>query len=141
MKILVLDDYRLGRRLLADELTDEGYEVVEDEEVGRALDLIPEERPDMLVMEIRAPYGDFIPLIQDIKKTFQNLPIIIWTCLAEFKNDPRLAVADYFVMKSSSLTEIKRSLRRAAAGLNRMREQPRVVPYMTAFAAAYSQAI
>ncbi|MFH1139818.1 MAG: response regulator [Pseudomonadota bacterium] len=120
VKVLVLDDYRLGRRLLADELTDEGYEVVENEAVGAALNLIQAERPDLLVMEIRAPYGDFLPLVYDIKKHHEDLPVIIWTCLAESKNDPRVRAADYFVLKSSSLTEIKKSLRRAVKNLTRL---------------------
>ena len=57
-KIMVVDDEPAIRDLIVAVLEDEGYEVVAATNGRRALDLLPSERPDLVIMDIMMPEMD-----------------------------------------------------------------------------------
>jgi len=106
-KILVVDDDQGIRMLYADELTDEGYEVVTCEDGSRLMESIKRELPDLVVMDIRLGKYDGLDLLQDIRNTYDTLPVIICTAYPSFKHDLKSVAAAAFVHKSSDLRELK----------------------------------
>jgi hypothetical protein len=52
----------------------------------------------------------------DIRREFCELPIILHTAYSAFKSDPRSIAADYYVVKSWDLSELKAKIRMALEG-------------------------
>jgi two-component system response regulator (stage 0 sporulation protein F) len=106
-KILVVDDEEHIRFLYAEELTDEGYDVVTAESGYLLLERIEEERPDLVVLDIKMVDYDGLDLLQDVRNRFYNLPVVLCTAYDTFKEDLKSIAADFYVIKSSDLTELK----------------------------------
>ena len=101
-KILFVDDEESIQMLYADELTEEGYEVATSDG-SRLIELIEKESPDLIVMDIKLDKYDGLELLQDIRNTRYNLPVILCTAYPVFKDELKSIAADYFVVKSSDL--------------------------------------
>jgi len=54
-----------------------------------------------------------LELLQDIRKNFYNMPVILCTAYETFKKDLRSIAADYYVTKSYDLSELKGRIRMA----------------------------
>jgi len=106
-KILVADDDQGVRMLYEDELTEEGYEVVTCGDGSRLMALIKKERPDLVVLDIRLGKYNGLDLLQDIRNSYDELPVIICTAYPSFKHDMKSVAADDYVLKSSDLEELK----------------------------------
>ena len=112
-KILLLDDYACGRAVLADELKDEGYQIVEIEDLPRILKVIRETEPGLVIMEICLGQQNGLDLLQEIRRKHYDLPVIIWTGHGSFRYDLRAKAADYYVVKSADSAELKSNIRKA----------------------------
>jgi CheY-like chemotaxis protein len=79
-KILVVDDNRLIRMLLARALTDGGHVVYEAEDGGRAMMEVVDRRPDLVVTDFYMPGIDGAGLVRFIRELpdvrLRNIPII-----------------------------------------------------------------
>jgi DNA-binding response OmpR family regulator len=106
-KILIIDDDLAIRTLYSEELADEGYNVVTTADVSQVMALIEDERPDLIVMDIRLGQCNGLDLLQDIRNTYYQLPVILCTAYSPFKYDLRSVAADYYVIKNASLSELK----------------------------------
>ena len=70
-------------------------------------------QPDVVVLDIRLGDGwDGLELPQDTKNSFFALPVILCAAYDTFKYDPRSVAADFYVVKSSNLAELKDKIRR-----------------------------
>lgn len=112
-KILVVDDEASMRMLYADELAEEGYEVITHGESRGILDLIKRETPDLILLDIRLGEHSGLDILQDMRNTYYDLPIILCTACSDLKYDLKSPAADYYVVKSSSLEGLKRKIRMA----------------------------
>ncbi len=112
-KILVVDDEKSIQMLYADELTKEGYEVISSGDGSRLLELIEQETPDLIVLDIRLGEFSGLDLLQDIRNTNYDLPVILCTAYSTFKYDIKSIAADYYVDKSSDLDELKHKIKTA----------------------------
>ena len=110
-RILVVDDDKGIRMLYAEELADEGYEVITNDGDSQIIALIKEIDPDVIVMDIRLGKQSGLDLLQDIRNTYYNLPVILCTAYATFKYDLKSIAADYYVVKSSNLSELKSKIK------------------------------
>lgn len=106
-KILVIDGDEAIRLLFADELTEEGYEVITSGDGSQVMELIEQKRPDLILMEAVLGQYDGLDLLQDIRNTFYRMPVILCTAYSHFRYDLRSIAADHYVVKSSDLTELK----------------------------------
>ena len=84
MKILVADDDRIARRIVAAKLTGLGYEVVEAEDGQEALRLRSEgEAPDLLITDSFMPRTSGLELVRSIRGSADDdlakLPVIMLT--------------------------------------------------------------
>ena len=106
-KILVIDGDEAIRLLYADELTEEGYEVIASGDGSQVMELIEQKRPDLIVMEAVLGQYDGLDVLQDIRNAFYRMPVILCTAYSHLRYDLRSIAADHYVLKSSDLTELK----------------------------------
>jgi DNA-binding response OmpR family regulator len=107
-RILVVDPEESLRLFYAQELTEEGYDVITSEEGSLLLlDLIARKEPDLVVLEIDLGPHNGLELLQHIRNTYYDLPVILHTVSWSHKGDPRAISADYYVCKSARLSELK----------------------------------
>ena len=115
-RILVVDDDKGIRMLYAEELAEEGYEVITNDGDSQIMTLIKEKEPDVIVMDIRLGQQNGLDLLQDIRNKYYDLPIILCTAYPSFKYDLKSVAADYYVVKSSDLRELKLKVKMAIEG-------------------------
>lgn len=106
-KILIVDDEEHIRFLYSEELTDEGYQVITADSGYKLLEKIDEEKPDLIVLDIKMVDYNGLDLLQDIRNKFYDLPVILCTAYDTFKEDMKSIAADHYVIKSFDLTELK----------------------------------
>jgi two-component system response regulator (stage 0 sporulation protein F) len=106
-KILIVDDEEHIRYLYSEELTEAGYEVITAESGYRLLERIEEEKPDLVVLDIKMVDYNGLDLLQDIRNRFYNMPVVLCTAYDTFKEDMKSIAADFYVIKSFDLTELK----------------------------------
>lgn len=75
--ILVVDDEKSIRISLGGILQDEGYQVILAENGSDALDMIREEAPDLVLLDIWMPGMDGIQTLERIKNLFPDLTVIM----------------------------------------------------------------
>ncbi|MFH0958328.1 MAG: response regulator [Pseudomonadota bacterium] len=112
-KILIVDDEEGIRMLYSMELQDEGYEIITLPDGNGLLEVIEKERPDCVIMDIKMKEFSGLDLLQQIRKRHYDLPVILNSAYSSFKVDLKSVAADYYVVKSSDLTELKEKLRLA----------------------------
>ena len=112
-KILVMDDDEAIQILYADELNEEGYEVFTSSDGSSLMALIEETKPDLILLDVRLDEKDGLDLLQDIRNTHYNLPVILCTAYPIHKYDLKSIAADYFVVKNSDLEELKGKIKMA----------------------------
>jgi CheY-like chemotaxis protein len=110
-KILIVDDEEGIRMLYTMELQDEGYEVITLPDGKDLLDVVVKERPDCVVLDIKMREYNGLDLLQQLRKKFYDLPVILNSAYSSFKVDLKAVAADYYVVKSSDLGELKEKLK------------------------------
>jgi two-component system chemotaxis response regulator CheB len=85
IRVLIVDDSTVIRRLLADALaSDESLEVVGAAPNGRiALAKIPQVNPDLVTLDIEMPEMDGLATLQAIRKQYSKLPVIMFSTLTQ----------------------------------------------------------
>jgi DNA-binding response OmpR family regulator len=111
IKILCVDDDLALLRLYRDELAEEGYEIVLAKDGKEAVKKFPEERPDLVIMDIRMPQMDGIEALNAILGKDRLVPVILNTAYAQYKENFMTWGADAYVIKSSDLSELKEKIR------------------------------
>ena len=106
-KILIVDDEEHIRFLYSEELAEAGYEVITADSGYKVLDRIDREKPDLVVLDIKMVDYNGLDLLQDIRNKYYNLPVVLCTAYDTFKEDMKSIAADYYVIKSFDITELK----------------------------------
>jgi DNA-binding response OmpR family regulator len=65
--ILVVEDHRHTRTFLADNLSADGYEVIEAEDLGEARHLLEGAFPDLAIIDLGLPDGDGLELLAHVR--------------------------------------------------------------------------
>ena len=112
-KILLVDDEEYIRRLYSEELSEEGYEVVTVATGHDLLRKINLTQPSVVILDIRLMDYDGLELLQEIRSRYHDLPVILCTAYDTYKLDPKAFAADYYVIKSFDLSELKMMIGRA----------------------------
>jgi DNA-binding response OmpR family regulator len=105
--ILVVEDDPNQWQLYEEELSDEGYHVSHAECGREALQMMHETRPDCLVLDLNLPDIDGMEVLEKMAEMSLDLPVIINTAYAAYKDTPATLTAAAYVIKSSDLTELK----------------------------------
>jgi len=107
-KILVVDDEKHIRMLYQEELEGEGYEVVTSDGEEAILPLMARVVPDVVVLDIKLGSNrSGLDLLQEIRGKDQSVPVILSTAYDSFQHDLKSIAADYYVVKSVDLGELK----------------------------------
>ena len=112
-KIMIVDDEEHILLFYSEEFKGQGYEVVTSNSGNRLAEQIEHERPHLVILDIRMVDYDGLDLLQDIRTRFHDLPVILATAYDSYKEDRRSIAADYYVVKSFDLTELKVKVGRA----------------------------
>jgi DNA-binding NtrC family response regulator len=111
-KLLVVDDESSIRLLYAQELADEGYEVVTAGTADEAVAKLTAEDFSLVVLDIKLKNESGLDLLQKIVKERHDMPVILCTAFSCYKDDFSAWLADGYVVKSSDLTELKEEIRK-----------------------------
>jgi len=109
-KVLIVDDEKHIRLLYSEELEEEGYEVALASDGNGILDRIKDENPDVVVLDIKMVSTNGLDVLQEIRNTYYNLPVILCSAYGSYKVDIKSIAADAYVVKSSDLTELKNKI-------------------------------
>lgn len=122
VRVLVVDDAAIIRRLVCDELAkDPELEVVGTAANGKiALARLPQVNPDIVILDIEMPEMDGLETLRELRKTYRRLPVIMFSSLTErgataTLDALALGATDYFTKPNSgqledSLEVIRREL-------------------------------
>jgi two-component system response regulator (stage 0 sporulation protein F) len=111
-RILVVDDEEHIRQYYSEELGDEGHEVFtagSGHGLLRRIDLL---HPEAVILDIRLIDYDGLELLQEIRRSHHNLPVILCSAYDTYREDPKVMAADYYVLKSFDLGVLKQAVQR-----------------------------
>jgi len=111
-RILLVDDERHILEYYTEELSNDGHQVVAVDSGDQLLRTIALHQPDVVVLDIKLVEWDGLELLQDIRNRFYDLPVILCSAYDTYKEDPKSMAADYYVVKSFDLSELKRKIKR-----------------------------
>lgn len=114
-RLLVVDDEANIRILYAEELKDEGYEVVTAANTAEATEKLQEGVFDLAVIDIKLKNESGIELLQKLVKERHEMPVILCSAFSCYKDDFSAWLADGYVVKSGDLTELKHEIARVLA--------------------------
>src|SRR5437867_4287956 len=114
-KLLVVDDEKNLRALYQSELTQEGYDVDVAVDGQEALRMLDQEKPDLIVLDIRMPGIDGLDTMARLLSKDNRLPVILNTTYSAYRESFLSWSADAYVIKSSDLTELKAKIRQVLA--------------------------
>ena len=111
--VLVIDDERDILSCLEELLTGEGYRVTAVVSGAEALDVLPDDTPDLAMLDLRMPEMSGLELLQAIRRTHPDLPIIVCSALDSYRNDFELVSANVaaFLDKPMDLDKVISTVR------------------------------
>jgi len=114
-KILVVDDEKLIRWSLEQNLTKEGYEVITAEGGKECLKLVKEELPDLILLDIHLPGMDGMDVLKIIKEINKDALVIMITAYGAVETAVRaMKLGAYdFVEKPFNMEKIKVIIKKA----------------------------
>ena len=129
LKVLVVDDERPIVEVIAYNLRKEGFQTLVAYDADQCLDLVRDEKPDLIILDVMLPSASGFDICKIIRKQ-GDTPIIMLTARAEEAD--RVAGlelgADDYVVKPFSVRElvarVKTILRRRGAAVKSTAEKP-----------------
>lgn len=118
MKVLVVDDEHHIRLLYQSELESEGYAVATSDGVEEILDVLSREQPHVVILDINLGMGSGrtgLDLLAEIREKDRFLPIVLCTAYESYQHDSKSLEADYYVVKSVDLSDLKSKVALAMA--------------------------
>ena len=112
--ILVVDDDRLSRQFLVEAVNSLGYTAREADNGERALELVREEAPDLVLTDLRMPHKDGMALAEQLAEEQPSLPVMLITAHGSVEDAVRAmqAGAVDFILKPCSPQTLELVLRR-----------------------------
>jgi len=115
-KVLVVDDEKHIRMLYQEELESEGYVLATSDGLEDIIELLVREKPLVVILDIKlGPTLSGLDLLQKIRSKNLELPVILSTAYDSFQHDLKSIAADYYVVKSVDLSELKTKVALAMA--------------------------
>jgi len=109
-RVLIIDDDPSIRLLYEEELLEEGYDVISSDGGKGILDFISEQKPDLILLDLKLGNKNGLDLLQDIGKDSRMIPVILLTAYPSFKLDSKSIAAHAYVTKNSDLTGLKQQI-------------------------------
>jgi DNA-binding NtrC family response regulator len=99
-RVYVVDDERIIRVTLADELREAGYTVKEFAEPRAALSLLSDEPADFIISDLKMPGMDGVAFLQEVKTRYPSITVVMMTAYATVGSAVeamKLGAADYLI--------------------------------------------
>lgn len=119
--VLVVDDDRHQRLLYEQELQFAGYDVLLASSGPEALEVVGNQTVDAVVLDVAMPGMDGVETLSKLLDLDRQLPVVLNTAYASFKDDFMTWAAEAYVVKSADLTEL---LERLAEALRKRGIEP-----------------
>ncbi len=103
IKILVIDDEAHVRKLYKNLLEREGFEVFVTDDTAVALELVRDQKIDIVVLDIELENESGLNLLRQYKDQKPNLPIILNTAYSMYMSDFKTWMAEAYILKSSNI--------------------------------------
>jgi DNA-binding NarL/FixJ family response regulator len=113
LRVMLVDDHALVRSAVRQALTAPGVEVVgEGSSADDALDMAPQLRPDVLLLDINLPDGDGLRVLRELRPRLPETKIVMLTVSTDRRDlmDAILAGAAGFLTKDLSPDALLRSV-------------------------------
>jgi DNA-binding NtrC family response regulator len=110
-RILLVENEKAQCLLYEQELNEEGYLVLVARNGKEALKQLQESPCDLVVLDIVMPEMDGLEVLAKIVSRYKKMPVILHTAYAHYKNDFMTWLADAFVVKSSDLSMLKKTVK------------------------------
>jgi DNA-binding response OmpR family regulator len=105
-KILIVEDEDVQRKMLSDELLEEGFDILIAKNGSEGLELALYNRPDLILLDILMPIMDGLTMMKKLRETNdwgKHVPIILLTNLSATEDKIINAIARdepaYFLVK------------------------------------------
>ena len=82
-KILIIDDKKIICKLIYDELTAANFQVVMLNNIASIWEYVREIQPDLVLLGLHSESFNSWQILNDIKKSITNLPVLIYTIKSE----------------------------------------------------------
>jgi DNA-binding NtrC family response regulator len=105
--ILIIDDQSCVRRVVSEELIFEGHQVHGLGKAASVREHLQGSQPDLVLLDLFLDGFEGFAVCRDIKCQNPELPVVILTAYDSFQDDPRLSMADGYVVKSCDFTKLK----------------------------------
>lgn len=110
-KILIVDDEVNVRKLYGEELEGEGYEAFTAATIDEAIEILENEHPDLIVLDIKLGEESGIECLLKIVEYRKDLPVIINSAYSVYKDNFQTWAADAYIVKSMDLGPLKEKIR------------------------------
>ncbi len=111
-RILLVEDEPSLLELYQKELEDEGFQVITTTDGDQAIELAKKVLPNLVVLDIKINKVLGLEVLREIKTFDRKIPVILNTAYATFRAHFSSWMADAYIVKSSDLAELKRSIKK-----------------------------
>ena len=124
--LLIVEDEAKMRRLLELNLAEEGYTVLTAADAEAGLNILRQEKIDLIVTDLKLPGMNGLEFLQAVKRTNATLPVVVMTAFGTVETavEAMKAGASDYVLKPFGMEEIKLILRKEL-DVHRLREENR----------------
>lgn len=108
-KIIIAEDDTVLRDLYLRKFTADQYDIRTAANGQEALDLIAQDKPDLVLLDINMPVLDGFGVLEKLPKAIRTFPIVMLTNFDDQANRDRgaaLGVDDYFVKKDMTIKSL-----------------------------------
>ena len=112
--IVIAEDEKSFLDAICDELVDSGYKVFGASTCEQCLDLLNTVTPDLVIVDIKLPAMGGLKLLEDVRKKFASVPVIMCTAYDSFKTEYEIwisKVSDY-IIKPVDLDDFRSKIRK-----------------------------
>ncbi len=129
-KVLIIDDEVEFSTTLAERLVLRDYEALAATSLKHVLSLIKEERPNVVLLDLKMPGIDGLELLRDIKKTDPKIQVIVITGRTDpgILNDVLGAGAYDCLTKPADLSQLMEKIEEITAATKERAEKNNEVP-------------
>ncbi len=85
-RILVIDDESSIRFLLREVVEDMGYHCLEAESAIKGIEMVEEENPNLIILDIQMPQMNGLEAIQKIRKINDKVPVFMLSAFSHMEN-------------------------------------------------------
>jgi two-component system response regulator (stage 0 sporulation protein F) len=117
-KVLIVDDQFGIRVLLQEVLAQEGYQVFQAPNGPTALDIVKEESPDLILLDMKIPGMDGLEILRNIRKLQVDTKVIMMTAYGELdliQEAMEMGALAHFT-KPFDIDELRQAIRAQLAG-------------------------